>query len=249
MISVCIATYNGELFIKEQLESILVQLGAEDEVIVSDDASTDRTVEIVELINDSRVRVLHHQPKRITDNFENALKAARGDYIYLADQDDIWVSGRVAAVQARLESGVALVTVDAKIINAKGEVIEESFFKVNGSRPGFLKNVIKNSFLGCCMAFRREVLDYVLPFAPYLYMHDWYIGLVVIARSLPYEFMPVAYHLYRKHEGNVTESGRKSNNPLWLRLKNRMTLLAPLLCSLIVTYISELADYHKEDCR
>lgn len=233
MISVCIATYNGERFIRAQLESILAELGPADEVIVSDDNSKDRTLSIIEALGDKRIRVLHHTPKRITDNFENALKAAKGEYIYLADQDDIWVPGRVKAVQARLEAGIALVTVDAKMIDAEGKVLEESFFAVNGSRPGFVKNVIKNSFLGCCMAFRREVLDYALPFAPYLYMHDWYIGLVVIARRLPYEFMPVAYHLYRKHGGNVTDSGRKSRNPPWLRVKNRLTLLFPLLCSLM----------------
>ena len=98
MISVCMATHNGERFIREQIVSILRQLGPMDEVVVSDDSSTDGTTQVLRSLSDGRIRILHHQPRRITDNFENALKSAKGDYIYLADQDDIWVDGRVAAV-------------------------------------------------------------------------------------------------------------------------------------------------------
>ena len=229
MISVCMATHNGERFIREQIVSILRQLGPMDEVVVSDDSSTDGTTQVLRSLSDGRIRILHHQPRRITDNFENALKSAKGDYIYLADQDDIWVDGRVAAVQARLEAGVALVTVDAKMVDGDGRVIGESFFKVNGVRRGLVGNIAKNSFPGCCMAFRREVLDLALPFPAYTYMHDWWIALVTIAHRLPYEFLNVPYHIYRRHGENATGSGCRSRLPCWTRLYNRMTLVLPLV--------------------
>ena len=93
MISVCIATYNGEKYIKEQLLSILPQLGKKDEVIISDDHSTDNTLDIVKGLNDNRIKiVMNNREKGYTSNFENALSYAIGDYIFLSDQDDIWMS-------------------------------------------------------------------------------------------------------------------------------------------------------------
>ena len=83
MITVCIATFNGEKYIREQLNSILFQLSLQDEVIVSDDGSTDNTISIIKSFNDNRIKIIdgvhRHSP---TLNFENALKEAKGDYIF-----------------------------------------------------------------------------------------------------------------------------------------------------------------------
>lgn len=92
MISVCMATYNGEEYIKEQLESILCQLGEMDEIIISDDGSTDNTLNIIESYNDSRIKIHINTGKHgFVYNFENALQKAKGEYIFLSDQDDIWL--------------------------------------------------------------------------------------------------------------------------------------------------------------
>lgn len=91
MISVCIATYNGEKFIKQQLTSILEQLAPADEIIVSDDNSKDNTRNIIEELNDGRIKIIDGPGMSSpTKNFEQALKHAKGDYIFLADQDDVW---------------------------------------------------------------------------------------------------------------------------------------------------------------
>ena len=96
MISVCIATYNGERFIREQIDSILRQLSSDDEIIVSDDGSTDDTISIINSIDDKRIRIIEgprkHSP---THNFECAMKEAKGYYIFLADQDDVWKPNKV----------------------------------------------------------------------------------------------------------------------------------------------------------
>ena len=96
MISVCMATYNGEKYIELQLRSILPQLSEDDEVIVSDDASTDQTLDVVRRLNDNRIKIVHHETDHgYTRNFENALKYAKGDYIFLSDQDDEWLPEKV----------------------------------------------------------------------------------------------------------------------------------------------------------
>ena len=111
MISVCIATHNGGRFLKEQLTSILCQIGENDEVIISDDGSTDDTLKIINGFNDKRIIVVNQKsPKGLpaheyaTLNFENALKHAMGDYIFLADQDDVWVHNKVAVMMKYLEN-------------------------------------------------------------------------------------------------------------------------------------------------
>ena len=115
MISVCMATYNGERYIKRQIDSILYQLGEDDELIISDDGSTDRTLEIIKKYNDSRIKIYEHIKKAelskvkklrnfyyATSNFENALIHSRGEYIFLADQDDIWESEKVTSTSSCL---------------------------------------------------------------------------------------------------------------------------------------------------
>ena len=100
MISVCIATYNGEKVLKRQIDSILSQLGDSDEIIISDDGSKDRTLEVLANYDDKRIKIFHHQKRPedkhsaeiVAHNFENAIEHAQGDYIFIADQDDEWHS-------------------------------------------------------------------------------------------------------------------------------------------------------------
>ena len=93
MISVCIATYNGEKYIEEQIASILPQLKENDEIIISDDYSTDNTIQVLTKINSKKIKIFKNQgEKGYTSNFENAIKQAKGNYIFLCDQDDVWLS-------------------------------------------------------------------------------------------------------------------------------------------------------------
>ena len=99
MISVCMACYNGEKFIQEQVDSIICQLGLDDELIISDDGSNDRTLDILFSYEDSRIKILHNRACHgFVGNFENALSHAKGDYIFLSDQDDIWKKEKVQKV-------------------------------------------------------------------------------------------------------------------------------------------------------
>src|SRR5688500_13094934 len=96
MVSVCMATKNGATFIKEQLDSILPQLATDDEIIISDDCSGDDTLTVIRAFQDPRIRLLESSSEKgITRNFESSLNASKGDYIFLADQDDVWLPGKV----------------------------------------------------------------------------------------------------------------------------------------------------------
>ena len=165
MISVCIATYNGARYIAEQLASILKQLSAEDEVVVSDDGSTDGTIDIVRSLNDRRIRIVdgprRHSP---TLNFEWALRNAKGEYIFLADQDDVWLEGKVTRCVEELQKCDCVVS-DARVTDSLLNTTSESLFQLMHVRRGRLSNLLwRNGYTGCCMAFKREVLSKALPF-------------------------------------------------------------------------------------
>ena len=95
MVSVCMTTYNGEKFIREQIASILCQLQDHDELIISDDGSTDSTIEIVNSLGDVRIKFYQNCFKNVVKNFEFTISKAVGDYIFLSDQDDIWHRNKV----------------------------------------------------------------------------------------------------------------------------------------------------------
>jgi glycosyltransferase involved in cell wall biosynthesis len=227
-ISVCIATYNGELYIKEQLDSILYQLGAHDEIIISDDNSTDRTVAIIEALNEPRITLLKNNTFRShVRNFENALKHAKGDYLFLADQDDIWLPDKIEKMLAQLTK-YDLVVSDARMVDANKNILEDSFFSFMDSRKGFFKNLYKNTYLGCCMAFNRSILEISLPFPKDINMHDWWIGMISEIYGSVY-FYNEKLILYRRHEETITSLSNKSTNSFLKKISFRLYMIKGLL--------------------
>lgn len=227
MNSVCVATYNGERYIEAQLRSILAQIAASDEVIVSDDGSTDRTLEIIGSIGDKRIRVVHSTAHYFRDNFANALRHAKGEIIFLSDQDDVWLDGKYDRCKAELKN-VDLVCTNAKETDKDLNVINEDFFSVYHSGTGILKNSLNNTYYGACMAFRRKVLNEALPFPEtHEIGHDVWLGLVAEMTGTV-RFIDTPYLLYRRHAGTVTNTNHlltRSNRPLWRKLWSRIIML------------------------
>lgn len=223
-VSVCMATYNGAKYIKEQLDSILCQLGDNDEIIISDDSSKDDTIAIIKAYDDKRIHLFENQSFHSPIfNFENALKYAKGDYICLSDQDDIWLPNKVNTIKEFLES-CDLIVSDCKIVDANLDILHESFFQLHKSKKGFWRNWTRNSYLGCCMAFRKEVLRYVLPFPEKIAMHDIWIGLLVNLVG-KVEFVNTPLVLYRRHGENASFAAEKSRYSLFYKIKYRMIML------------------------
>jgi glycosyltransferase involved in cell wall biosynthesis len=228
MISVCLASYNGELYIKEQIDSILPQLSDKDEIVISDDSSSDSTVKILMSYEDARIKIhKNHTTKSPVFNFENALKHAKGDYIFLCDQDDIWLPNKVRTTIPFFDK-YDLIVSDCKVVDERLDVLENSFFDSLKSGEGFWKNFTKNTYLGCCMAFKKEILDYALPFPSKIAMHDIWIGLLAELSGNPF-FLKEQLILYRRHNNNVSFGGGKSKNSLLFRIKYRILLLIDLM--------------------
>lgn len=207
MISVCIATYNGEEFIEQQLNSVLSQLNQLDEVVIVDDCSKDNTVEIINHFHDIRINLIRNKKnKGPIKSFEIALKSCRGDFIFLADQDDCWMKNKVAKVMECFNSTkCGLIVHDAKVTDEDLRVTENSWNKYNHNRftNKLLCTIIKNPFTGANMAFRREILSEVLPFSTNV-MHDWWIGAVCQKKKINIYIIRESLMLYRRHGGNVT---------------------------------------------
>lgn len=229
-ISVALAAYNGESFILEQLASILSQLGEDDEVIISVDPCKDNTLNVVKTLAelDSRVVVIEGEGKGLIKNFENAITHCTGDIIFLSDQDDKWADDKVETVLNRfLESEADLVLHNCSLVDTflnptKGG---ESFFALNGSKRGYWKNIIKNSYMGCCMAFRKELVREFIPFPDDIPMHDQWIGLIAerCGAVIVFEEKPLLY--YRRHGGNVSDTSHAS---LLQMIKWRLKVLRSL---------------------
>ncbi len=207
MISVCLATYNGEKYIRDQLDSILLQLDQHDEVIISDDGSTDLTINILESYNDSRIIMYKNNFKNVVKNFEFVINKSTGDYIFLSDQDDIWHPSKIQEFKNVFSKNTkaTLLISDLQLIDKDGNNINREFYK-NGFSNKLLNNLIQNNFIGCSIAFRSEVKKIILPYPKDLAMHDWWIGtcslvfgkVVFINKKLMY---------YRRHDNNVTKEG------------------------------------------
>lgn len=225
LITVCVATYNGAQYVRQQLESILTSSRVS-EVIVSDDGSTDGTLDIVRSIEDSRIRLLAGPQRGLIKNFENLLMHAKGDYIFLSDQDDVWLKNKIDVMQAALRTA-DLVVCDCKVVNARLEVIAPSFFAIRKSEKGIWRNLWRNGYLGCCMAFRRGLLTHALPFPAKLPMHDWWLGLLAEVHGEAM-FIDQTLMLYRRHGGNASPTSEKSTVSWRLRWQWRMYLAVEL---------------------
>lgn len=204
-VSVAMATYNGEQYIKEQINSILDNLNDNDEIVISDDGSTDNTIKIIEDFNDKRIKIIDGPKKGVKQNFANAIKNAVGKYIFLSDQDDIWAKNKVNKVlEIFQKEKVTLVIHDAEIVNEHLDVIEESFFKYRNSGKGIIKNVWKNTYIGCCMAFENTIKNEILPIPDEIEMHDQWIGIINEKYGKSF-FLSEKLIKYRRHEKNVSK--------------------------------------------
>lgn len=226
-ISVVLPSYNGEAFIRQQLESILGQLGERDELIVSDDGSVDGTVSIVKEYRrtDGRICLLKGPGQGIKRNIGYALSHAKGCYIFLADQDDIWLEHKVSLVLQAFEQQRASVVVhDARVVAGEdaAHIQLESFYAFRRSGAGVIKNMIKNSYIGCCMAFRRDLLEVVLPIPEQIEMHDQWIGIMGDYFAGKSCFLPDVLLLYRRHGAN---NSAMEHYGLGRMLRNRLVFL------------------------
>ncbi len=233
MISVCMTTYNGEKYVREQLDSILNQLSEEDELIISDDGSSDSTVSIINSFKDKRIILKQSNFKNYSLNFENAIKDAQGDYIFLSDQDDVWVSNKVQLFLNELQNS-DLVVSDVIIVDENLNVIHDSHFKLYKVEKGFLINFSKTRYIGASMAFNRNVLSKVLPFPKRTNFcaYDYWIAIISeFYFKVSLIRTPTMY--YRRHNNNASTGGLKSPFSLSRQIMTRFYSLFMLILRIL----------------
>jgi Glycosyl transferase family 2 len=207
--SVVLASYQGEQFIGEQLDSIVAQLKPNDEIIVSDDASSDGTVFTVRQRHDSRIRVLENRERvGYVRNFQRAIDLVRGDYIFFSDQDDVWLPGKVSMICSALDRKPFAAS-DAVVVDEKLEVLHQSYFRLRRARkfswPAiFLRPRIVGATMGC----RKDYLQSLLPLPPGI-PHDFWLTLNA-AWDNAMEIIDTPLILYRRHSDvhSPTATGR-----------------------------------------
>ncbi|WP_312673112.1 glycosyltransferase family 2 protein [Microbacterium sp.] len=214
-VSVCMATYNGERYLAPQLESILAELEPQDEVVVVDDASTDGTVAVLAGFDDPRIRVHARGDNRgYVRTFEEALNRATGDVVMLSDQDDVWIPGRRALFLAALEDS-AVAASNLVLLGSDDPLPNPITRRPWRLRAAWSRQGVRNAlrilagmapYYGCAMAVRRDALDRVLPFPPYLdESHDLWIALVGNAhRTMTHIEAPTIRR--RIHDANASPS-------------------------------------------
>lgn len=228
MVSVCIATKNGSRYVGEQLNSILSQLSAGDEVIISDDASSDTTVEIVKAFRDPRIKVLERKHSvGIVANFEESLRQSKGDIIFLADQDDVWLPGKVETLCLELIDHDLAISA-CELVDQVLRPLKQQPVRKFKAKKGLLRNLIRNSYMGCCMAFRRRVLNKALPFPKDIPMHDVWIGLVA-EMYFNVAMVPEKLVLHRRHQHNASTTGMTSQLTLRKQFINRYKIIKNLI--------------------
>lgn len=210
MISVAIATCQGERWIEEQISSILEQLGPSDEIVLADAQSTDRTVRIARDLCGERLRVIDGIRRGdIPGTFEASLRACRGDIVFLSDQDDVWLPGKLDKCRRALERSATLVIHDARVVDSEGRILSDSFLSDRRFQPGYWRNLARPGYLGCAVALRRELLELALPFPARLPMHDWWLGLLA-ERSGGVAVLREPLILHRRHGANANYDTNKS---------------------------------------
>lgn len=202
-VSVALCTHNGEAFIEEQLASITRQILRPIEIVLSDDASTDRTVELAHAVVESwnrahagaaiEFRVLRNNPALgVTKNFERAIGACRGDLIALCDQDDVWHEDKLDLVSKAFDEdqAVLLVHTDARLIDASGAVLSKTLLETIDittaqraliAQGRALEVFLRRNFAtGATVVFRKELRDWATPFPPE-WLHDEWLAIVAAA--------------------------------------------------------------------
>jgi glycosyltransferase involved in cell wall biosynthesis len=217
-VSVAMATYNGNKFIIEQLDSIINQTLKPDEIIVSDDHSSEKTYNILKSYSDKGLIKLHINPdKGVVSNFKNAVSnCTKGNYIALADQDDIWLADKLKVDYNALQiidngTAPALVFSDLTVVDENNHLLNQSFFneivKADPSHEKLQSLLFSNKVIGCTTMFNQamRVMFDEMPINN-VCMHDYWIALIGFTFGA-HNYIPQPVIRYRRHANNVTDAG------------------------------------------
>lgn len=210
LVSIALATFNGEEYLELQLKSVLDQDYPNIEVVVSDDGSTDATLQILEkyAARDTRIRILpHHDNLGVVRNFARCFAACRGDLISPCDQDDVWYSAKTRRLVETMGNAL-LVYCNSQLVDDEGRscggTLADRFNMLHGNDPRPF--IFSNSVLGHAMVFRKNILQShgAIGKVP----HDWWLAFV--ASNLGHvSYLDEVLVDYRRHNTSITHAAAK----------------------------------------
>lgn len=215
-IEVLMATYNGERYVAQQIDSLLAQSFQSFRLVIRDDGSTDNTREVIGAYAaryPERISVCpDHHNLGVIGNFSTLLEKSQAPYVMLCDQDDVWLPQKIAnTLKAfkQLETNYGaetplLLHTDLVVVDESLAVIAPSFLEQSRLQTGhnFGRLLVKNNVTGCTAALNRALIRRAIPIPPESLMHDWWLALVGAAFG-QVSYMPRREILYRQHAGNV----------------------------------------------
>lgn len=254
-IDILLPTYNGEKYLREQLDSILNQTYKNIRLIISDDCSKDSTPKILEEYRDKDERVeLYLQKENIgvVKGIEFLLKKVKSNYYMLADQDDVWLPIKVEkSIETLKRQNADLVFGDLEIVDEKLETIYPSFGdfmklnrKINKYIDSYKVNYLYNCVTGCTVLSKKEFIEKILPIpteSKYL-IHDHWIGLVV-ALNGKLAYMPEKYIKYRQHGNNQVGTNKISHG--FKKLEQVRELFINVKLGVFGTYVNNKNRFPK----
>ena len=243
MIDILLSTYNGERFLKKQLDSILSQTYTEWRLLVRDDGSSDNTNAILKEYHQKNSQKIIIFPNNINQNigviksFEFLLQQSNNEYIMFCDQDDIWLPNKIEIsfntikeLEVKHSSSTPIaIHSNLTLIDENENLLHNSFWQFANIRPNILNTNIKflaisNSATGCTMMINKALKNIVLPFPEKVYMHDMLIALTACKHGILHPiYQPLI--LYRQHNNN-TIGAIKYEYSIFNKIKNIKKVIA-----------------------
>lgn len=234
MIDILLATYNGEKFLSEQINSILAQTVTEWKLLIRDDGSTDGTFGIIEhYIKKYPDKIICIQDNNsnlgVTRNFECLMEHSNAEYLMFCDQDDIWFPDKIKTSLRKLQAMEQqygadiplLVYTDLSVCDEEGTLTANSFWKFQGGDPtvatNFSKALVQNNATGNTFIFNRALCNRALPFSSDAVMHDWWVALCALYLG-KIDYLTDQTIFYRQHNSNVSGSKGKNILPMLRKL-------------------------------
>ena len=230
LISVAIATYNGEKYLKEQLDSLYSQTVIPDEIIICDDCSNDRTIDILEEYHQKKGLIYYTNDSNlgVNKNFEKAIRLCSSDYVVICDQDDIWFPQKIEILLKKMmevENG------EPCVVSSQSESLNKNICpkpcSVKKDSVGVSATLLyAGNVQGCTLMLNKKLIDMLKPF-PESYkevmMYDCYISFVAATCGIKYNLGQVLM-FYRHHESNVLAKITKKK-PFFSRLQSKIRYL------------------------
>lgn len=225
MIDILMATYNGEKYIEEQINSILNQTTSDWKLYIRDDGSSDNTVDIIEKFVQrypDKIFFIKDNKKGLGAklNFGELIKMSSSDYCMFCDQDDVWINDKIEKTLREMNNMESkygkntpiLIHTDLLVVNENLEIIDNSFFKYQGINPNrnSLNNLLfSNTVTGCTMMLNKELTKLIKIIPEESMMHDWWIALVAAYLGKIYTINEPTI-MYRQHSNNTLGAVKKN---------------------------------------